>query len=271
MKKKVLKVILLVVLALLLLLSIFFVFAVKPNAQRAIPLFAEKRIAHRGLHSELLPENSLAAFQAAKQAGIPVELDVQLTADGQVVVFHDENLLRVCGADAELSSLTYAELQQYKLLQTEESIPLLSMVLELLDGVSVVCEIKNASLNCNTELCAKTAELLKQYKGEYSVQSFNPFVLQWYAKNAPEIIRGQLAAGFENYSEGPAIAGFLLSNLLLNFLSKPDYIAYEYTDDSFGYKLCRVLYKPVTVGWTAKGAEAVNEAAKSYDIIIFEQ
>ena len=105
----------LVVLGLTLLLFMLFVFAVKPGRRRDASAFAGKFFAHRGLHdgTAAAPENSMAAFARAKEAGYGVEFDVQFTLDQQVVVFHDETLKRVCGVDKKVRELTYEQLQEY--------------------------------------------------------------------------------------------------------------------------------------------------------------
>ncbi len=88
-------------------------------------------IAHRGLHNSEVPENSMAAFKAGMAQGYPIEIDVHLTTDGKVVIFHDHNTKRVCGVDGEIQKMTYAETQELRLLGTEERIPLLSTITTL--------------------------------------------------------------------------------------------------------------------------------------------
>ena len=141
-----------------------------------------KKYYHRGAYDNGagIPENSIPAFRIASDLGVGVELDVQLSRDGQVVVFHDDNLKRVCGVDASVDSLDYEELQKLRLLGTDFRIPLFSEVLEVLSSsrAPVVVEIKSGKNN--DELCQKTLELLKNSDVRYCVESFNPFIVRWF-------------------------------------------------------------------------------------------
>ena len=230
-------------------------------------VFMGRNIAHRGLHDieKGIPENSLAAFEAAAAAGYGVELDVQLSKDGQVVVFHDDDLLRVCGVDARVDSLTFAELSQLRLLGTDEKIPLFSEVLSCIRGRGpMIVELKTGKHN--KELCRKTCDLLRCYVGEYCIESFNPFIVRWFKKHAPHVLRGQLAAPKEDYqgSQKPLI-GWMLSRTLFNFLCRPQFIAYKIGKKPFTVRLAEFL-GAIKVGWTSH--ECANE--KDYDTVIFE-
>ena len=107
------------------------VFLIAPRKRRSTSPFDRTLYAHRGLHDNSCPENSLSAFRAAKEAGYGVELDVRFTADKQVVVYHDDTLTRMCGDDRRVDECTYEELQQLHLSDTTERIPLLSDVLSV--------------------------------------------------------------------------------------------------------------------------------------------
>ena len=106
-----------------------------PGKRRKDPVLHVKHYAHRGFHGEPgIPENSMAAFRRAYQCGCGVELDVQLTGDGQLAVIHDKSLKRTAGVDREVSDLSMAELKQCRLEGTQETIPSLEEVLELFQG-----------------------------------------------------------------------------------------------------------------------------------------
>lgn len=155
--------------------------------------FMYKNFAHRGLHKKdkTVPENSLAAFERASSYGYGIELDVQLSKDGQVVVFHDDTLNRVCGVDSRVDEKTYDELSKISLCGTTQTIPLFSEVLKTVRGRGpLIVELKNGKRN--EELCEKTYALLEKYSGEYCIESFNPFIVRWFKKNAPEVIRASL-------------------------------------------------------------------------------
>lgn len=229
--------------------------------------FMHKNFAHRGLHSrdKSVPENSLKAFDLASEAGYGMELDVQLSKDGEVVVFHDDTLDRVCGVDARVDELTYDELKDLRLCGTEETIPLFSEVLKTVHGRGpLIVELKTGKRN--KELCEKTCALLRRYSGEYCIESFNPFIVRWFRKNAPEIVRGQLSGPADGYEgEVNPVAAFILSHTLLNFLARPQFIAYKIAEKPFTVKLCEFL-GAMKVCWTSH--EWVNE--KMNDVVIFE-
>ena len=229
--------------------------------------FMYHNFAHRGLHKrdKSVPENSIAAFERASAKGYGMELDVQLSKDGQVVVFHDDTLNRVCGVDSRVDEKTYDELKEMSLCGTDETIPLFSDVLKTVRGRGpLIVELKTGKRN--KELCEKTYALLKDYCGEYCIESFNPFIVRWFRKNAPEIVRGQLANPPKDYNgEVNGVTAFILGNVLLNFLARPQFIAYKIAPKPFTVKLCEAL-GAMKVCWTSH--EWVNE--KNYDVVIFE-
>jgi len=264
-----------VIAALVLLALIGLAVLVKPNKKRDISCFEGKEYAHRGLWSNLpengRSENSPAAFRAAAAKGMGVELDIQLTADKQVVVFHDSTLKRVCGADKKVAELTYEQLKDYPL-PNGEQIPLFTEVLDMLGGVPIICEIKPGKSNSDTECCALAADMIAGYKGDICIESFTPFAVKWFRDNRPEIIRGQLSSSFDTPEEGlSGIMAFAMRHLIINLLSRPDFIAYNYRRDSFGFRLCRLLYSPFCVAWTARGQEERAAAKRRFATVIFEE
>lgn len=224
-------------------------------------------IAHRGLHDADAPENSLLAFQKAMEAGYAIELDVHLSYDGEVVVMHDENLQRMTGVDGEIAQLHLSEIQKHKLLKSDEGVPTLKEVFDLVDGrVPLLIEIKNEGRVGGVE--SALSALLKTYKGEVAIQSFNPFVLQWFANNAPHIIRGQLSGSFSDVKLAWH-KKFLLKNLLLNGISKPHFIAYEL--DCLGNYMVQKQRKDMPLlGWTVRSDEEMSTVLSRADNIIFE-
>lgn len=245
--------------------------AILPGRRRNTSPFCSTKYAHRGLHNNNsdLPENSLAAFAAAAQAGYGVELDIQFTADRQIVVFHDNDLKRMCGVNRRVDELTYAELRELQLLNTNQHIPLLSEVLDVLDGATLLCEFKPMRSYTDTTLCKVALPLLDNYKGAVCVESFNPFMMRWFRKNAPNYIRGILSKKFEK-GEVAQMLRFPLASLFTNFLCRPDFIAYQHTDVAQPFfRLCR-LFKPLTIAWTVQSNADAQAATKHFDTIIFE-
>ena len=157
--------------------------------------------AHRGLHSvrkgqareaTKIPENSLAAFELAVRANYGIELDVRLTRDKKVVVFHDENLLHMCGVDKKVSELTLSELKTLRLADTDQTIPTFEEVLRLVDGkVPLLVEVKSDTVK-NASLCIRTAKLLDFYSGPFAIQSFNRLFSGGFATTVRIFARGQL-------------------------------------------------------------------------------
>ena len=258
----------------LLLIGIYlFMIASRPAKDWKLVPFLSFQYAHRGLYTkdQTIPENSLAAFEQAVKNGYGAELDVQLSGDGQVVVFHDGNLERMCGLNQNLSSLTYPELKKFSLGQSQEKIPLFSDVLRLVDGRSpLIVELK-AGKNY-VELCRKTWDILKKYQGAYCIESFDPRIVRWFKKNAHRVIRGQLSDSYKNAPSVPPFLRFLLRGLFGNFLAKPHFIAYRHQDakHSFNFKLCKNCFHLLTVAWTVREDDNLNEILKDFDLIIFE-
>ena len=235
--------------------------------------FADRNYAHRGLHKKdkSIPENSLGAFRAAVNAGYGIELDVQRTSDGKLVVFHDSTLERICGDKRRLYDCTFEELQKLRLLDSEERIPLFSDVLAVIGGkVPLVVEIKSDG---NWRACTEeTAEMLDGYEGIYCLESFRAGVLKWFRKNRPDVIRGQLSLDyFKWHSEQPFIAKLALSDLMLNFLSRPDFISYDHSQaNRLSYRLIRRLFPVENVCWTVKSQAELEEARKIFKCFIFD-
>ena len=226
--------------------------------------------AHRGLHDNEsdAPENTMAAFAKAVDHGYGIELDVQLTKDDQVVVCHDYNLKRICGVDRDIDTMTYEELQQYTVYDSEETIPLFTEVLELVDGqVPLIVELKVKDIY--SRIAEKADDILQSYAGVYCVESFHPAALIWYRRNRPDVCRGQLAT--RNAVKESEKMSFVLRHLLLNFLTAPDFIAYDVNDkEAVSKNICRKIFGCPSVAWTIRSEEQLKEAEKYYDYFIFE-
>lgn len=233
--------------------------------------FYGRLYAHRGLHDNTsdAPENSLAAFGKAVEDGYGIELDIQLTKDGQVVVFHDDTLKRVCGIEGKVCDYTYEQLQEFRLCDSDERIPLFTDVLSLVNGkVPLIVEFKGNSTDMS--LCPVADAILQDYKGVYCMESFNPLIVAWYRKNRPAVVRGQLSESF--FSEGKkTVLNFVLQNLLLNFYAKPDFIAYKWSDyKTLARRICRKFYGTVAVTWTIQSGEAYEASKEHFDLFIFD-
>ncbi len=234
--------------------------------------FSKKYFAHRGLHDNAgdAPENSMAAFRKAVEAGYGMELDVHVTKDGIPVIFHDFKLERICGVKGVVEDYTYDELQQFTLCNSKEKIPKLKELLDMVHGrVPLIIEIKSEKADVSE--CAIIDRMLRGYEGAYCIESFNPLVLLWFRINHNQVVRGQLASNFRLDGENRSALYFFLTHLLFNFLTKPDFIAYNHHfKEEPGRRICRRIYKNPAAAWTVKSRQELAETQKEFDVFIFE-
>ena len=255
--------------ALLLLLFAIYLWLIAP-ARRPYPQNIRQDVlyAHRGLHdgNKKVYENSMQAFVLAADHGYGIEMDVQSTRDGQVVVHHDLNTLRVCGIDAVIENTDYSDLPP---LPDGTPIPLLSEFLALIAGrVPVIIEFKHHKQYIRT--LHTSLPLLEDYSGDIYLESFHPSIVRYLRIHAPKALRGQLSAGRFDAGTNP-IAAFVLKHLLINVLSRPHFIAYDYhSDHSLSMTLNRRLFQPVFVAWTVRNQADLDDARTRYDAVMFE-
>jgi glycerophosphoryl diester phosphodiesterase len=228
----------------------------------------QRPVAHRGLHDAARPENSPAAFEAAAQAGFPIELDVHLTADGAAVVFHDEDLLRMTGRAGRVADATLAELRALPLLGTAERIPSLDDVLARVHGrVPLLVELKARAPYGPLEQAVRDA--LRRHPGAHAVQSFDPWSLVWLRRHAPELPRGMLSCDFAD-EDLPAHQKVLLRNLVLAPHVRPSFIGYDlHALPHWAPMRLRALGLPL-LAWTVRSAEDLVRARALVDNVIFE-
>ena len=252
-------------------LFVLWLFLIAPRNRKEMEKFKKLYYAHRGLHNEERAENSMSAFKAAVDGGYGIELDIRLSKDGKLVVFHDDTLDRVCGREGKVINFTAEELAGFKLRNTDDGIPLFSDVLKLVDGkVPLLVEIKE---DPGVSAVSKAAcEMLKGYKGEFIIESFNPLSLRVVKENYPEISRGILSHRYYEYEQYRKPLFFALQTLLFNFLCRPAFIAYDHNHaDSFALRFVRKFFRVPTLAWTVRSAEEENIARKNgFDGIIFE-
>ena len=260
-----------IILSVLAVLATLFLFLICP-ARRRHPdrqLLEGAHIAHRGLHSQSpnTPENSLAAFRLAAEQGFPIEMDIHLTADGEVVVFHDDDLRRMCNAQGTPETLTLEQLKTYRLNGTEESIPTLRECLDVVAGrVPLLIEFKCSFSNCG-QLCAAADGILRSYTGGYVIQSFYPPVLHWYRRHHPEVCRGQLSSAFR----GESLVKQLLGCLVFNVLGRPDFISYDHRYAGHPAFRLNTRLGALPVCWTFTSQEDIDSCATRCRTYIFEQ
>ena len=231
----------------------------------------ETPIAHRGLHDKVSPENSLSAFSKAIEKGYAIELDVQLLSDDTVVVFHDESLSRMTGNDGYIKFLNKEDLKVLKLAGSKEHIPTFEEVLKLVDGKTpLLIEIKNSSTKIG-KLEQSVIDMLKNYKGEYAVQSFNPLSLGYFKNHAPNILRGQLSGSYkgEDFAGVSRLRKFFLKRMMLNkSVSEPNFINYE--AKALPSRFVRKYKHLPLLAWIVRSKEEYLKVIKYCDNIIFE-
>ena len=261
-----------ILLIFILLLAMLYLWCIKGRRHPDLHKLCGHVYAHRGFHSAERPENSLSAFQAAVDRGYGSELDIHLMKDGNLAVIHDASLQRTVGADVMIEDLTTQELENFRLQDSQEPIPLFSQVLELYAGQApLIVELK-CERNNYAALCKAACQMLDGYDGLYCLESFDPRCIRWLRKHRPELIRGQLS---ENWMKTnlklPWILRFVMTYHLGNFFTRPDFIAYRFTHRrTFGTGICRKLWRLQGVSWTLKTKEEFDTAVSEDWIPIFE-
>ena len=256
---------------------------IRPNLpRRDISSLLGVDYAHRGLWTtndpgtdpeKNRPENSLAGFRAAVEKGYGIELDVHLTADGHLVVHHDDSLKRLTGVDIQIAKSTLEEVRACKL-PNGEAVPTFDEVLEAVDGkVPLIVEVKvegNAAA-----LSQAVYRRMRRYTGPWCMESFDPWAVGWFRKNAPEVIRGQLA--FNNAGKGKTWAQWKrnlgVASMLQNVWARPDFMALDHKTEKMWWLPSLLLrwMKPWFVAWTVRSQQDMDALRGKYVLQIFEK
>lgn len=234
-----------------------------PPSSRLPSWVVDAPVAHRGLHDldAGVPENTLAAFDAAIAAGYAIELDVQILRDQTVVVFHDGGLRRACGIRKRLCDVSWRDIAGLRVFGSSEAIPTLEQVLSRVAGrVPILVEVKKGAQPDAIE--RETWRHLSQYAGLYAVQSFSPSAVRWFAMHAPQVIRGQLGGPLE-YDGIARWRRFVSKRLLSVAASRPDFLNYDLRalPDPWVTLVSRTLRLPVLC-WTVKSPQDQQKAER---------
>lgn len=226
-------------------------------------------IAHRGLfdNGSGIPENSVPAFELAVQNNYGIETDVQMTKDGVLVVFHDDTLKRMTGTDGKLTDFTFDELRKLRLLNTDCVIPTFDEFLQAANGVNLVVEIKTHDDIGETE--QKTYDALKNYKGNYCIESFNPIIIRWFKKHAPEVIRGTLSCSYEGAPWSKRKIR-MLADLKMCRWNGSQFIAYDAATIATNKAVAKYRKRIPIMCWTIRSQQALDELSPYFDNIIFD-
>ena len=217
------------------------------------------KISHRGIHNNQdIPENSLKAFKQSIKENIPIELDVHMLKDKSIVVFHDDNIKRMTNIDKDIHELTYDELKNYKLLNTNETIPLLKDVLKLVNG-KVLLNIEVKYQEEYIEECRQLSKILDNYKGSFLIQSFSIKIVHWFKKHKKNYITGLLISNKVNIKNK-----FII--LAIKIL-KPDFVSLnKKLHDKEIIKYLKKKNIPILL-WTIKKDEISKYKNKNFGLI----
>lgn len=225
-------------------------------------------LAHRGLHGPGCPENSLAAFRAAAEAGVGVELDVRRTVDGVPVVFHDHDLTRVTGRESSIESTTLDELTGLRLEGSEEVIPTLEQALAVLTDVPVMVEIKSVQRQAGP-LEPAVAAIVAAHRGPVCVAGFNPTSIRWFTRHAPEVVRVQTAGPLRDVAM-PRVIRWSLRTLRFAALTRPDAVSYDLAGVDHPVVQAFRAGGGTVITWTVRTPADLARARELADNVIFE-
>lgn len=267
-----------IILLVLVILAVSYIFMVMPRVTDGADMDLQSAdYAHRGLHSATVPENSLEAFRLARDGGYGIELDLRMSSDGEIFVFHDDSLLRMCRVNKRIASIKASEIRELFLKGTAHRIPTLAEVLSLVDGqVPLLIEIKPDS---NTPaLCKKLCLIMDGYGGAFAVESCDPAVLIFFRKYRPRYARGQLISKFTvaDAAKDKRIPKnrfklFALTHLFTNVATRPDFIAIDgrlMREPAF--VLSTKLFRRIGFVWTVKTERQYELCRKQGLYAIFE-
>jgi glycerophosphoryl diester phosphodiesterase len=235
-------------------------------------------IAHRGLHDAArgIVENTLPAAEAAIARGFSIECDVLLSADGTVVVYHDDTLERLTHGAGPVAAKTTAELKALRFRDGDAEVPTLQELLDLVDGrVGLIVELKSEfPRHPDDRLAERVAALISRYRGPIVTKSFDPEVLSAMNRLLPEVAHGIVAddaRSIEDYGRSTRIDRFVLRHLLHAPRTRPRFVSYCVDDlPAPGPWMARRIFGLPVITWTVRSTEDRARALASADQIVFE-
>ena len=222
--------------------------------------------AHRGLHGPAAVENSPSAFAGAVAAGLGIECDVQRSADGRAIVFHDRELDRLTAESGPVAARSVAELPRIALCGSNDTIPTLRDLLEQVAGrVPLLIELKTSRERPVSPLCRAVLRDLEDFRGPHAVMGFDPRVCHWFAGHAPGTLRG-LVVSEEN---ARTLSGAVKRHLAL-WRARPDFLAYDLRDLPSGFAAAQRARGVPLLTWTVSSEDALSRALQHADGAIAE-
>ena len=236
-----------------------------PDAER-VAWLGQWRYAHRGLHGPGYPENSPSAFALAVAGEVGIECDIQRSADARAMVFHDWDLERLTGSEGPLAKQPAADLERIVLSGSEDRIPRLEQLLEIIGGkVPLLIEVKSRRNYKISPSCLAVRRAIEGYQGLHAVMSFDPRVSRWFATHSPQTLRG-LVVTEEN---AKAIGGRWKRHAAL-WHARPDFLAYDIRDLPSRFAAAQRKRGLPVLTWTVRNAELAERAAAHADAPIAE-
>lgn len=206
-------------------------------------------IAHRGVHNSLIPENTITSFVKSVDKNYIIELDIHILTDNTIVIYHDHNLKKLTGVNKVIETLSYAQLSQIKI-NKKYTIPTLEQVIHIVNGkVPILIEVKD--MNNNNKFEEELVKILDNYKGEFAIQSMNPFVIDWFYKNRKDYVIGLIIYNELNY------------NIVKKYTKKIDFI-------SVYKKQLPLKVNKLVLGWTIKNNKEYQKYKNLCDNLICE-
>jgi glycerophosphoryl diester phosphodiesterase len=227
---------------------------------------AGRTFAHRGLHGHDVAENAPSAFAGALECGFGIECDIQASADGEAMVFHDWELDRLTDESGPVAGRSAAALGKVALTGSADRIPTLRQVLDQVAGrVPLLIEVKSRRQMRVAPVCAAVRSTLESYRGAHAVMSFDPRVGRWFAHHSPGTTRGLVVT--EEKDKG--VTGTIKRHLSL-WQARPDFLAYDVRDLPSGFAAAQRQRGLPIASWTVRSAELRRRAAEHADAPIAE-
>lgn len=206
-------------------------------------------IAHRGVHNSQIPENTLPAFVKCVDKNYIIELDIHILSDNTIVVHHDHNLKKLTGVNKIIETLSYPQLSKIKI-NKKYTIPTLKQVMHIVDGrVPILIEVKDVDNNFKFE--EELVKILDNYKGEFAIQSMNPFVIDWFYKNRKDYVIGLIVFNDLNYK------------IVKKYTKKIDFISVY--KKQLPFKISKLV-----LGWTIRNEKEYKKYKDLSDNLICE-
>jgi glycerophosphoryl diester phosphodiesterase len=235
-----------------------------------------KPIAHRGLHDAAngIIENTAGAVQAALAAGYGVEVDLQISADGEAMVYHDAVLGRITEGESRLDQLTSAQLKRVKFRESAERMLTLAELCDLIGGRAVLLPELKSRFDGDDRLAARVAALLSGHKGPVAPMSFDPVQLQILRQKAPKLPRGVVAAQYKPHpywDQMPPRLRYGMGSLLPSVPARPQFVAYMNDNlPALAPWLARHILCLPLIAWVVRTQAQRQLAARYADQVIFE-